>query len=52
MRLTRFALLATPLLAAALAAPGVHAQERLDEGTAAEVVVPRAALLLFPPARP
>jgi ABC-type Fe3+/spermidine/putrescine transport system ATPase subunit len=29
----------------------VHAQERLDEGTAAEVVVPRAALLLFPPAR-
>jgi ABC-type Fe3+/spermidine/putrescine transport system ATPase subunit len=27
----------------------VHAQERLDEGTTAQVVVPRAALLLFPP---
>jgi ABC-type uncharacterized transport system YnjBCD substrate-binding protein len=36
MRLTRFALLATPLLAAALAAPGVHAQTTLNVVTAGD----------------
>ena len=30
----------------------VHAQERLSEGTAAQVVVPRQALLLFPAPSP
>ena len=36
MRLTRFALLATPLLAAALAVPGVHAQTTLNVVTAGD----------------
>jgi ABC-type uncharacterized transport system YnjBCD substrate-binding protein len=36
MRLTRFALLATPLLAAALAAPGAHAQTTLNVITAGD----------------
>ena len=30
----------------------VHAQERVDEGATAEVVVPRTALLLFPTIQP
>ena len=36
MRLTRFALLATPLLAAVLAVPGVHAQTTLNVVTAGD----------------